>query len=73
VVAAPKTRYAKSGDIDIAYQVLGDGPVDLLMFAGAAVPIDCVDDERGRELAVAGPNTCHALPADRLAATARCA
>jgi len=47
VVAAPKTRYAKSGDIDIAYQVLGDGPVDLLMFAGAAVPIDCVDDERG--------------------------
>ncbi len=27
---APETRYARSGDIHIAYQVVGDGPVDLL-------------------------------------------
>jgi class 3 adenylate cyclase len=26
----PETRYARSGDIHIAYQVVGDGPVDLL-------------------------------------------
>src|SRR5437588_4280508 len=26
----PETRYAKSGDINIAYQVLGSGPVDLV-------------------------------------------
>ena len=26
----PKTRYAKSGDLDIAYQVVGDGPRDLV-------------------------------------------
>jgi class 3 adenylate cyclase/pimeloyl-ACP methyl ester carboxylesterase len=26
----PETRYAKSGDINIAYQVLGDGPPDLV-------------------------------------------
>jgi len=26
----PKTRYARNGDVNIAYQVLGDGPLDLL-------------------------------------------
>jgi class 3 adenylate cyclase len=26
----PETRYARSGDVHIAYQVIGDGPVDLL-------------------------------------------
>ena len=27
----PETRYAKSGDLHIAYQVLGDGPIDILL------------------------------------------
>ena len=27
---APRTRYAKSGDLSIAYQVVGDGPLDLV-------------------------------------------
>ncbi|PXX10949.1 adenylate/guanylate cyclase domain-containing protein [Mycolicibacterium moriokaense] len=27
---APETRYAKSGDVNIAYQVAGDGPFDLV-------------------------------------------
>jgi pimeloyl-ACP methyl ester carboxylesterase len=30
----PKTRYAKSGDLSIAYQVAGDGPIDLVLAAG---------------------------------------
>jgi class 3 adenylate cyclase len=30
----PKTRYAKSGDVSIAYQVVGDGPVDLVFVPG---------------------------------------
>lgn len=30
----PETRYARSGDVDIAYQVLGDGPVDLVFVMG---------------------------------------
>ena len=30
----PKTRYAKSGEVHIAYQVLGDGPIDLLWVPG---------------------------------------
>lgn len=30
MTALPKTRFAKSGDVHVAYQVLGDGPVDLV-------------------------------------------
>jgi len=30
VVEAPEIRYAKSGDVSIAYQVIGDGPFDLV-------------------------------------------
>ena len=30
----PETRYAKSGDISIAYQVVGDGPGDLILVPG---------------------------------------
>ena len=30
----PKTHYARSGDVNIAYQVLGDGPVDLVFVMG---------------------------------------
>lgn len=30
----PETRYARSGDVHIAYQVLGDGPVDLVYTPG---------------------------------------
>jgi class 3 adenylate cyclase len=43
--AAPRTRYASCGEIDIAYQVFGDGPMDLLMLPGPLIPIDCVDLE----------------------------
>jgi class 3 adenylate cyclase len=30
----PSTSYAKSGDVNIAYQVVGDGPLDLVLVAG---------------------------------------
>jgi class 3 adenylate cyclase/esterase/lipase len=30
----PETRYAKSGDVHIAYQVFGDGPVNLIVVPG---------------------------------------
>src|SRR6266851_208373 len=30
----PETRYAKSGDVHIAYQVVGDGPLDLIFVPG---------------------------------------
>jgi DNA-binding winged helix-turn-helix (wHTH) protein/pimeloyl-ACP methyl ester carboxylesterase len=32
--SAPKTRYALSGELRIAYQVLGDGPIDLVHVPG---------------------------------------
>ena len=30
----PRTRYARSGDVNIAYQVIGDGPIDLVFVMG---------------------------------------
>jgi class 3 adenylate cyclase/pimeloyl-ACP methyl ester carboxylesterase len=33
-VVRPDTRYARSGDVSIAYQVLGDGPFDLVFAPG---------------------------------------
>src|SRR5207245_10442037 len=30
----PQTRYAKSGELNIAYQVVGDGPFDLVYVPG---------------------------------------
>ena len=41
----PRTRYASCGEVDIAYQVFGDGPIDLLVLPGPLIPIDCVDLE----------------------------
>ena len=34
VVVGPETRYALSGDVHIAYQVIGDGPFDLVFVPG---------------------------------------
>ncbi|WP_378179110.1 alpha/beta fold hydrolase [Aquimarina sp. SS2-1] len=36
----PKTAYAKSGDVNIAYQVFGSGPVDLVYIPGWVSNID---------------------------------
>jgi class 3 adenylate cyclase len=42
---APRTRYASCGETDIAYQVFGDGPIDLVLLPGPSIPIDSVDAE----------------------------
>jgi class 3 adenylate cyclase len=34
MAAIPETRYVKSGDVHIAYQVLGEGPPDLVFVSG---------------------------------------
>jgi class 3 adenylate cyclase len=34
VTVAPKTRYARSGDVNIAYQIAGEGPIDLVYVPG---------------------------------------
>ena len=33
-MAMPVTRYAKSGDVHVAYQVFGSGPIDLVIVPG---------------------------------------
>jgi pimeloyl-ACP methyl ester carboxylesterase len=40
----PETRYAKSGDVNIAYQVLGDGPLDLVLAIGWVTQLDLAWD-----------------------------
>ncbi|MGH8948751.1 MAG: alpha/beta fold hydrolase, partial [Acidimicrobiia bacterium] len=30
----PEVRFTRSGDVDLAYQVLGDGPLDILVMIG---------------------------------------
>jgi class 3 adenylate cyclase len=37
----PQTRYAKSGDVYIAYQVVGDAPLDLLLVSGGMTHLEC--------------------------------
>jgi class 3 adenylate cyclase len=40
MLAAPPTRYARSGEARIAYQVIGDGPPDVAMIGGPASHLD---------------------------------
>jgi class 3 adenylate cyclase len=44
-VSSPPTRYARSGDASIAYQVLGDGPCDLVVITGPASHLELMWDE----------------------------
>jgi pimeloyl-ACP methyl ester carboxylesterase len=46
----PDVRYARSGDVSIAYSVLGDGPFDLVWTPGALSHLDFVweDEDRSR-------------------------
>jgi pimeloyl-ACP methyl ester carboxylesterase len=41
----PETRYAKSGDLNIAYQVAGDGPFDLVYVPGWISNVELMWDE----------------------------
>jgi pimeloyl-ACP methyl ester carboxylesterase len=41
----PETRYARSGDVHIAYQVVGNGPLDLVMVPGFVTHLDMLWEE----------------------------
>jgi class 3 adenylate cyclase len=58
--AAPETRYAKSGDLNIAYQVVGEGEFDLVYVPGWISNIELMWEE---------PNHAHLL--SRLASFSR--
>jgi len=59
-VDVPETRYAKSGDLSIAYQVVGEGPLDLIYVPGWISNVELMWDE---------PAHAHVL--DRLASFSR--
>ena len=42
MAAIPETRYAKSGDVHIAYQVVGDGPFDLVLVPGFVSNVEAI-------------------------------
>jgi pimeloyl-ACP methyl ester carboxylesterase len=41
----PQTRYARSGGVNIAYQVVGDGPIDLVLVPGWVSNLDVFWEE----------------------------
>jgi hypothetical protein len=43
----PETCYASSGDVSIAYQVLGDRPIDLILVPGPFSHIDFLHELPG--------------------------
>jgi class 3 adenylate cyclase len=45
-VSPPPVRYAANGDIHLAYRVLGDGPVDLVIVSGAFTNLDVLWESR---------------------------
>src|ERR1700737_2632682 len=65
--ALPVTRYAMSGDVNIAYQVIGDGPVDIFMIGGSVSHVEFLlvfpdpapaMTSRGAPTVPAGPTPC---------------
>jgi class 3 adenylate cyclase len=43
----PQTKYARSGDLSIAYQVVGDGPIDLVHIPGIVSHVDLAWENAG--------------------------
>src|SRR5919108_3289915 len=41
----PETRYARSGDLNIAYQVVGEGPLDLVYVPGWVSNVELMWEE----------------------------
>jgi hypothetical protein len=46
-VTTPPTRYAKSADVSIAYQIVGHGPFDLVYVPGFVSNIEIMWEEPG--------------------------
>jgi pimeloyl-ACP methyl ester carboxylesterase/DNA-binding CsgD family transcriptional regulator len=46
-VTVPQTRYAKSGEIHIAYQTVGNGPIDLVFVPGFISNLDVHWEDQG--------------------------
>ena len=42
MAGVPETRFATNGDVHIAYQVVGDGPIDLVYFGATASHVELI-------------------------------
>jgi hypothetical protein len=52
---APETHYTRSADgTNLAYQVSGDGPLDLVFLASTGIPIDLLSEDPGSSGLVSG-------------------
>src|SRR5919106_1221148 len=47
MITMPQTQYAKAGDLSIAYQVVGDGPTDLVLVPGYVSHVEMLWDFPG--------------------------
>jgi class 3 adenylate cyclase/pimeloyl-ACP methyl ester carboxylesterase len=56
--ALPVTRYALSGDVSIAYQVMGDGPIDLVMVPGVVSHVEFAHEVPGYTAFLRRLSTC---------------
>ena len=66
----PKTKYARSDDVLIAYQVTGDGPVDVVLAPGTMSHLDLDWEIPRRALFFeCSRDNRAAMASDRLAAT----
>jgi pimeloyl-ACP methyl ester carboxylesterase len=45
--ALPETRYALSGDVNIAYQAMGDGPIDIILVPGVVSHVEFLHEMMG--------------------------
>ena len=43
----PDTRYAVSGEVNIAYQVMGEGPIDIILVPGIASHVEFLHEFPG--------------------------
>jgi pimeloyl-ACP methyl ester carboxylesterase len=46
-VELPVTHYAPSGDVSIAYQTMGDGPIDLIIVPGMVSHVEFMHEAQG--------------------------
>jgi hypothetical protein len=43
----PVTRYARSGELNISYQTMGDGPIDLILVPGITTHVEFLHEMPG--------------------------
>ena len=64
MIASPKPHYAKSGDVNIAYQVAGDGPIDVVWVPGWVSHMEVGDS--GTEFTARRSHSLKGLPGEWL-------